>query len=370
MKYRATLDQIRSFDPPAALNTSSSGNQRPLNLALNENSFGCSPHVIAAVTQAVPDLFRYPPTFCGPLRQRLAQIHSIEADQLLFGNGIFEILSLISQVFIAEGDEVVIPSPSFGWYGISAKALGAKVIEVPLHDHAINLDAVASAITPQTTLVWLCNPHNPMGSIVRSSALDRFLERVPDSVAVVLDEAYAEFADDPDFPDSQQLLARFSNLIVLKTFSKAYGLAGLRIGYAISSKTTISQLHKVKTPPNVNHLAQVAALAALADETFLQHSIQGIRQGASDYYAFCREQGINYIPTHANFIMIDIEIDGDEAAAEFLKNGIIIRSGREIGMPTWMRITIGNEIENHKVFGILRSIVERSRTNLKVSNIK
>ncbi|THF62789.1 histidinol-phosphate transaminase [Pseudothauera nasutitermitis] len=361
MKYRHHLDAIRGFDPPRSLDESGA-HGRLINLALNENSLGYSPRVGEALAAALGEASRYPATFCDALRNKLARRHDLEPERFLFGNGIFEILSLICSVFVGEGDEVVLPEPSFGWYTIASKVSGGRVVTVPLREYAIDLDAVAAAIGPRTRLVWLCNPHNPMGTVVASGALRAFLERVPPEVAVVLDEAYGEYAAAPDFPDGIALARRHANLIVLRTFSKAYGLAGLRIGYAAAGAETIRLLHKVKTPPNVNHLAQIAAAAALDDEDFLARSVAAVRQGLADYYACCDALGLGYIPSFANFLMIDLGRDGDEAARVFLEEGIVLRSGRETGLPNWIRVTIGNDEENRRVFAVLRRLAADRQT--------
>lgn len=353
MHYRHILDSLRRFDPPKALQEAKG---TLINLALNENSLGYSPLVAQALSAELASASRYPSTFCDELREKLARHHDIDPQSLAFGSGIFEILSLISSVFVSEGDDVVIPTPSFGWYNLTTRLNGGNIVTVPLTEHTIDLDAVRDAITPRTRLIWLCNPHNPMGTMIASGALQTFLASVPADIPVVLDEAYREYAVAPDVPDGIALARQYANLIVLRTFSKAYGLAGLRIGYAVASTETVSLLHKVKVPPNVNHLAQIAASAALDDSDFLAHSVALVREGLADYYACCDTLGLRYIPSFANFLMIDVERDGDEAAKAFLDAGIVLRSGREVGLPTWIRVTIGNADENQRVFAILRQL--------------
>ncbi|EHD23153.1 MULTISPECIES: histidinol-phosphate transaminase [Brenneria] len=360
IKHRPCLDTLRGFHPPSA---AGQPDGRLTNLALNENSLGYSPRVAQALAASAArgEASRYPDSFCSALRHKLAHRHALEAERFLFGNGIFEILSLIGSVFVGENDEVVIPEPSFGWYAVASRVSGGRIVAIPLREYAIDLDAVAAAIGPRTRLVWLCNPHNPMGTIVADGGLRAFLERVPPDVAVVLDEAYGEYAASEDFPDGIALTRRYPNLIVLRTFSKAYGLAGLRIGYAIADAATIALLHKVKTPPNVNHLAQIAAVAALDDEAFLARSVAAVRQGLSDYYACCDALGLGYIPSFANFLMINLDRDGDETAQQFLDAGIVLRSGRESGLPQWIRVTIGNDEENLRVFAVLRRLAADHR---------
>jgi histidinol-phosphate aminotransferase len=363
MKYRETLERIKFHGAPRALELlrPPSGDNQLVNLALNESSFGHSPRVTEAIAAALPQLSRYPAVFPAALASKLAEKYGIAPNQLIFGDGIFELLSFVTQTFVDPGDEVVIPEPSFGWYTLSTWAAAGKVVSVPLRDDAIDLPAVAAAITARTKLVWLCNPHNPMGTLFRAPEFEAFVAGVPSDVALVVDEAYYEYADDPGFPDTVSLLGRHPNLIILRTFSKAYGLAGLRIGYGIARPGTIEQLNKVKSPPNVNLLAQVAALAALEDTAFTAAAVAGTTRRVRDYYRFCEEHRIGYIPTFANFIMVNVEGDGDQAVDEFLRQGIILRSGSEIGKPTWVRITIGTDGENQRVFAVLKTLVQRSR---------
>jgi histidinol-phosphate aminotransferase len=361
VRYNDALSRLGGHAPSVAMKLAAAGPSASglTNLALNECSLGCSPHVIEAVRAAVPHAARYPATACGTLRQVLSQRLGVLPEQLVFGNGVFELLGLVTQAFVAPGREVVIPDPSFGWYRVATLAAGATIVPVPLADDTIDLDAVARAVTPRTALVWLCNPHNPMGTIVRDAPLRALLARVPAEVAVVIDEAYVEFARDAAFPDSIALLRQHPNLVVLRSFSKAYGLAGFRIGYGIASAETIAVINKVRTPPNVNHLAQVAAVAALEDTAFTARVQRVHDESVAAYGAVLRELRLRYIPTHANFIMIDLGHDADAVAAAFFAAGIVLRSGAEIGRPTWLRITFGTPEENTRVFAVLRDLVAR-----------
>jgi histidinol-phosphate aminotransferase len=360
MHYRHVLDTLHRFDPPAALQHAS--HRAPLlNLARNENSLGASPLVAQALSTALTSVSRYPSMFCDELRGKLAEHDDISPQHFVFGSGIFELLSLISSVFISVADEVIIPTPSFGWYNLITRLNGAKVVEVPLDAHTINLDAVLAAITPQTRLIWLCNPHNPMGTIISSGALDAFLRKVPAGLPVVLDEAYREYAIAEDIPDGISLVRQYDNLIVLRTFSKAYGLAGLRVGYAVTGTEIVSLLHKVKVPSNVNILAQTAACAALSDQAFVAQSVALVRQGLADYYAVCDQLGLEYVPSFTNFLMINVERDGDDVAREFLNAGIVLRSGRDMGLPNWIRVTIGTAEENQRVFAVLQQVAKPTK---------
>lgn len=368
MKFNQHLSKIRGYPRPQAVEAGQSGEApAPLiNLGLNECSFGCSPKVVAAVGAALPKAFRYPSSFCNELRWKLSRQLKLKPDQLIFGNGAFELLGLFAQALIAPGDEVIIPEPSFGWYAATSTANGGRIVSVPLRENRIDLSAVAAAVTAQTSLIWLCNPHNPMGSVFDKEAFSDFLARVPGEVAIVLDEAYREFAEVDELPDSASLLARHPNLILLRTFSKAYGLAGFRIGYGVAAEEVVAQVLKLKTPPNVNYLAQVAALAALDDAAHTQSVLASYAREKAKYYAFCAERGFRFVPSSANFIQIDIGIEADPVVAQFLQRGVIIRSGSEIKRPTSLRITIGTAEENALVFALLREFAPAAKALEKV----
>ena len=361
MQHRRTLDQIHSYRPARSRE---SLRQDPrlgevVRLAGNENNLGHSPLVHAAIAAAGSSMHRYPDPACTRLRLRLAEKFAVDPSQLVFGDGSFELLSLVAQAFLNPSDEAIIPEPSFRWYKVATWAMDGRVVDVPLRDHTTDLDAILAAVTIRTSLVWICNPQNPTGTSLRHMDLVSFLRRLPDSVLVVLDEAYIEFADSTSRPDGTLLLNEFPNVILLRTFSKLYGLAGLRIGYGIARPETIASIEKIRPPINVNHLAQVAALAALEDTDFVRTVLANNAAAKVRYSSVCAELGIRYIPTHANFIMIETGRNGDEMSQLFLNHGILLRSGVEFGMPTWLRITLGTPADNDKVFAVLYKALAR-----------
>ncbi|MNC07954.1 Histidinol-phosphate aminotransferase 2 [compost metagenome] len=329
-----------------------------IKLAGNENNLGCSPAAKQALNDCRSvDLARYPDHNCTRLKAKLTVDLGINADQLIFGNGSFELLSLIAQTFLEYGDESVIPQPTFGWYRLATLNMGANVVPVPLQDHVIDLEGVLRSVTGRTRIVWICNPNNPTGTVVEGSVLVSFLERLSSNILVVLDEAYCDYLDVPGYPDTVELIRRFPNIISLRTFSKVHGLASLRLGYGISSPEIIAEIGKVKMPSNVNFAVQEAALASLNDLEFRKKVLANNSLGKRMYAERLSALGLGFIPTHGNFIMLDTGADSESVVEEFLNQGIIIRGGHEFGMPSWLRITIGTEEENRLVLDLLEKIV-------------
>jgi histidinol-phosphate aminotransferase len=328
-------------------------------LAGNENNLGHSPLVLDALAAATAGIHRYPDPACTRLRLRLAEKLAVAPNQIVFGDGSFELLSLVAQTFLNPGEEAIVPEPSFRWYKVATWAMDGRVVSVPLRAHRTDLDAILGAVSARSKLVWICNPQNPTGTSLRHGELVTFLKRLPSSILVVLDEAYIEYADAPERPDALLLMSEFPNVVSLRTFSKLYGLAGLRIGYGIGQPQLIAAVDKVRPPINVNHLAQVAALAALDDSAFVRSVLDNNAAAKEAYARVCAELGMTFIPTQANFIMVDTGRDGDEMSNLFLQHGILLRSGVEFGMPTWLRITLGTVADNEKVFAVLRKVADR-----------
>ncbi|MBC2580720.1 aminotransferase class I/II-fold pyridoxal phosphate-dependent enzyme [Clostridium sp. DJ247] len=269
LKYREALNDISSYTPAKSLEEIERelGLNKIIRLSANENTMGCSPSVQVAIEEASKNLYLYPDGFCRQLRSKLAEINNVEQEQLIFGNGSFELLSLIAQAFINADEESIIPEPTFGWYKVVTLSMNGVIVSVPLENHAINLEHIKSKITDKTKVIWLCNPNNLTGTIFGEKQLEKFLEETPSDIIVVLDEAYDEFTTSDDYPDSIKLIDRYPNVIILRTFSKVYGLASLRIGYGIANSELISYLNKIRLPINVNAIAQIAALASLYDES-------------------------------------------------------------------------------------------------------
>lgn len=359
VKYREELDQLHSYSPAKTLDQIKKefGVDKILKLAGNENTMGYSPLVSKAIQKVEKELFLYPDSQCQLLREELAKLYKIRQDQLVFGNGSFELLSLLAQAFLRPGEESIIPEPSFGWYKNVTLAMGGIVKSVPLDQHAINLYHILDEVTNYTKIIWLCNPNNPTGTYFNKEQLEEFLEAVPSNIIILLDEAYFEYVLREDYPDSTSLLEKHSNIIILRTFSKIYGLASLRIGYAIANPELIDPINKIRLPVNVNKLAQVAAAASLQDQTFKETCITNNNIGKSYFSDVFKAMNLEYIPSETNFIMVNIEQDSVLVAYELLRKGISIRPGSDFGMHTWLRITIGKPDENQTVAIALQEIL-------------
>jgi len=365
LKCRKALNNISSFMPENHSEeiVKELGADKIIRLSANENTMGCSPLVQKSIQQSEKLLNFYPDIFCMELRNRLSELFHIKNEQLIFGNGSFELLSLIAQAFINSGEESIIPEPSFGWYKVATLSMNGVVINVPLENHAINLNDIKNKITDKTKIIWLCNPNNPTGTIFGEKQLAKFLFEIPSNIMVVLDEAYNEFATNKEYPDSIRLINKYPNIIVLRTFSKVYGLASLRIGYGIANSQIINYLNKIRLPANVNVVAQIAALASLKDQNFKKACIENNIIGKEYFYKCFNDMKLEYIPTETNFIMVNVLKDSIDVSNEILKRGIAVRAGTEFGMPTWLRITIGRPEENKLVIESLKEVLNSIQYN-------
>ncbi|MGZ0053226.1 histidinol-phosphate transaminase [Brevibacillus gelatini] len=328
-----------------------------IKLASNENPYGCSPKAKAAIAEQLDSLALYPDGASLSLRWDLAEFLGVKPGQLIFGNGSDENLLMIARAFLSEGTNTVMATPTFSQYRSNAIIEGAELIEVPLKNGVHDLEAMAAAINEKTKVVWVCNPNNPSGTIVTAKELEAFLEKVPRSVLVVLDEAYYEYVVDPEYPQTVPLLDQYPNLIILRTFSKIYGLASLRVGYGIASEELVSALEHVREPFNTGALGQVAARAALHDQEFVVACRERNREGLKQLTDAFDEWGLSYFPSQTNFILVDLKKDSDEVFKKLLAQGIIVRSGNALGFPGYQRITVGTKEQNEKLLSVLKEIV-------------
>jgi len=339
MELRDDLRDLKPYTP---------GQHRPgvLKLASNENPLGPSPLALDAVRESLQGVSVYPDGAARGLRQALADFHGVKLEQVAVGNGSDEIFCLITGAHLNPGDTAVGAENTFSEYEFSVRLFGGTIIKVPLRDGVYDLEAMAQAVTPATRVVFLCNPNNPTGGTFWHDDLERFLERVPATTLVVLDEAYCHYADDPAYPDALALLPRWPNLIVSRTFSKIYGLAAARIGYAIASPELTTHLAVVKQPFNVNGFGQIAAVAALKDTAFVERSLAVNRQGKRFWIQALTERGLFFYPTQANFIAVRVDRDSKAVFEAMADAGVTIRPLASFGMPKWIRITIGTEEQN------------------------
>ena len=331
-----------------------------IKLASNENPLGPSDRVQKALIAALPHLNRYPDGSGHYLRQALAKKHGVSIDQVVLGNGSNELIELIVRTFLRPGDEAVVPHPSFMVYPMIVQAAGGIRVMVMLKDYRLDLEAMARAITPMTKIVFIANPNNPSATIVTADAVAHFMSRVPPRTIVVFDEAYIEFAMGPDFPDVLASVKQGRKVMVLRTFSKSASLAGLRVGYGVADADAIALMNRIRQPFNVNALAQVAALAALDDESHVMECVRMIEAGRHYLYDEFNALGIKYVPSRANFILVDVGHSASDVYQKLLKEGVIVRPLTPFGMESALRITIGTPQENRRLVKALRHVLGKN----------
>ena len=330
-------------------------------LASNENPLGPSAVVTDCLSAGVSELTRYPDGSGFALKGALSAHLSVEVEQITLGNGSNDILELLARAYLGPDSSAVYSQHAFVVYPLAVQAVGARGIEVPALNWGHDLEAMAQAIEPSTRLVFIANPNNPTGTWVGEKALCEFLQRVPEQVIVVLDEAYFEYAchGDFDYPDGLGLLERFPNLVVTRTFSKAYGLAGLRVGYCISNPAIADVLNRIRAPFNVNSLALAAAEAVLGDGDYLQRGVDINRQGLSQLGEAFTQRGLDYIESAGNFISVAFDADVQSLYAGLLREGVIVRPVANYGMSKHLRVSIGLESENQQFLQALDKVLPR-----------
>ncbi len=335
------------------------GPKKWVKLASNENLLGPSPKAIAAIRKELPNIYLYPEGPCTILRKALAEKFALPERRVVISNGADNLILLIASAFINEGDEAIMADPTFSVYTNVTQIMGGKPVKVKLKDFTHDLDAMLKKVNRKTKLVFICNPNNPTGTTVPLESFNSFLSRLPERVIVVLDEAYGDFAEDAFYPNGLDYVRERKQVIVLRTFSKVYGLAGLRVGFAFSREDVMDCLYQVRDPFPVHRLGQVAAVAALKDEEHAIRSIQLVYEGKRYLYRELDRMGISYVPSQANFIFVDFEKDSEEVFQVLLKEGIIIRPGKMWEYPTFARVTIGRMEDNRRFIQALKKILKR-----------
>lgn len=327
-------------------------------LASNENPLGPSPKAIEAIREAAASVNLYPDGSCFSLSRALAQKLSVNTDQLIFGTGSEQLIFYLCAAYVNEGDEVIIADPSFSMYINGTQIVGGKIIPIPVDAQLrSDLPSILNAINERTRMIFICNPNNPTGTIVTKSELDAFMAEVPEDVLVILDEAYCEYVENEYRVDGLDYLRAGRNVVVLRTFSKAYGLAGLRIGYGITTPAVVDSVSKVRGAFNINALAQKAALAALEDTEHLSKVIKANNEARKYFYKELKRLGISYTPTQANFILMDIGRNDQEAFRFFLSKGIIIRTADIYGFVNHIRVSTGSGEENQRFIKALEEFL-------------
>jgi len=326
-------------------------------LASNENPLGPSPLALEAIRRSAENLHRYPNSGSYDLCQHLARRLNINCENIVLGNGSDDLIAMLARVLLQPGDEAVLPEPSFLFYEIVIQGAGAVAVGVPLKSGTTDLDGMLDRIGPKTRLVFVNNPHNPTGSLITKQALDAFVEALPANIVLVIDEAYIEFVKDRRCPSSIDYLDSEKTVVGLRTFSKAYGLAGLRIGYGLMPAYLAELLHRVRQPFNVNSLAQAAAIAALEDQDFLEKTVQLVGDEMDFIYQALDELNLQYYRSFANFLLIQLNKNADDVFEDLLRQGVIVRSMSSYGYPDSIRVSIGHHYENVRFLAALGKVL-------------
>ena len=364
MKWKTNILDLKAYQPGRSTEAVKKefGLDNITKLASNENPYGYSLKVLEFLQEKPSEFAIYPDGNGSVLKEALSQFYNLPEEQFLLGNGSDEIIGIISRSILRPGIYTVMATPSFSQYKHNAIVENAECREIPLTaDGNHDLDAMLAAIDENTGIVWLCTPNNPSGVYIAERDLIPFLEAVPKDVLVVLDEAYREYVVAEDYPDSLEIIEKYPNVIVLHTFSKIYGLASFRVGYAIADKEVIAKLNPVREPFNVNTFGQWVSVAALNDQEFVEACRGKNREGIQQYYDFCEEEKLSYYPSQGNFILIDFAMNGDEVFQYLMSKGYIVRSGVALGFPSCVRITVGTKEQNEGIISELRGLLAEKR---------
>jgi len=359
------VQALRPYEPGKPVETLERelGIREAVKLASNENPLGPSPRAVEALRNALGNLHIYPDGNGFALKQALAERHGVTPAQVTLGNGSNEILELVARTWLAPGRNAVYSRHAFAVYPLVVQAVSAegRAAQARPSDsdqpYGHDLDAMAALVDAGTRVVFVANPNNPTGTWLTAEALERFVARIPAETLVVVDEAYAEYVEGTDYPDTTQWLQRFPNLLVTRTFSKIHGLAGLRLGYSVSSTVVAELLNRVRQPFNVNALAQVAGLAALGDTAHVAESVRVNSAGLRQVEAGLRERGLDFIPSVGNFLTFDVREAPGPVYERLLRQGVIVRPVANYGLPTHLRVTIGTPTENERFLKALDAVL-------------
>jgi histidinol-phosphate aminotransferase len=325
-------------------------------LASNENPLGPSPLAVEAAREALSNANRYPDADGVVLRRALSKKHDLPIEQIMLGEGSTELIDLSARLMLRAENTGVTSFGSFPLYYLAIRAAGARLVETPLRDYAFDLDAIARGLTPEARIVFLANPNNPTGTMFTADAFDDFFARVPPRVLVVLDEAYCDYIERPDYSRSVELVRRGANLLVLRTFSKVYGLAGLRIAYGLGPARLLEQMNALRGPFNTSNVAQAGALAALGDREHVRRSVESNKAGLAQLAAGLKHFGVRAIPSVGNFILAEFGYDTEPLCGELAQRGVIVRPMRWMGFPQAIRISVGTRAENEKFLSALANL--------------
>ncbi|WP_318503963.1 histidinol-phosphate transaminase [Bacillus sp. T3] len=357
---RKSLSKIKPYLPgkPIWEVQKELGLDRVIKLASNENPIGPSPKAIKEIGGCLTELNRYPDANATNLKNTITRRLGLNEKNLIITNGADELITLVSETFLEPGVEIIVPSPSFSEYDFGANLMGANVVAVPLgEDFQFNIHAIVSSVTEKTKLVYICSPNNPTGTYLPKNKLDQLLTALPKHILVVFDSAYSHFATAADYTDGIEFVKKDYPIIVLQTFSKIYGLAGLRVGFGISRESIINDILKVKEPFNVNSLAQAAATAAITDEDHVEASKEVNRVGREQLYHAFDELKLKYYESMSNFVLVELGPKAKDIYHQLMAKGIIVRYGNTWGMPEFIRISVGTSEENATLIDQLKTIL-------------
>lgn len=361
-EIRKSLEEIKPYVPgkPVEEVEREMGLTNVIKMASNENPLGPSPQAVKAMQDKAHKMHIYPDGNCFYLKEAVSKKYNLHTNQLIFGNGSDELLSFLTMAYINQGDEAVMVDPSFSEYVFAMRLMGGVPRQVALtgKDFSYDLEKVYEAVNDRTRLLFICSPNNPTGSIIYKEQLDWLINNIPDNILVVLDQAYIEYVEDPDHPGGLDYIEKGYPVIALRTFSKIYGLSGLRIGYGIAPVGVINDLNRVREPFNVNAMAQAAALAALDDDEHLQKSRDLVHQGRKTLTDGLAELGLKPVPDQANFCFVDVKKDSKEVFQALLQKGVIVRTGDIFGFPTFIRVTYGTEEQNDRFLKTLSEVLD------------
>ncbi|WP_170007471.1 histidinol-phosphate transaminase [Bacillus fonticola] len=366
MKWIQALQQVKAYQPgktPEELKREL-GLDRLVKLASNENPFGYSSAVDRAIQEASSSPTIYPDGAAYELRQVVSAQLGVSPQQLIFGNGSDEVIRMVTSALIGPGRNSVMPAPSFSQYKHNVALQGGEAREIPLlpngkHDRK----GMLNAIDDETSIVWICSPNNPTGDIMTEQELAEMMEHIPEDVLVVVDQAYHEYVTDEDYTDTTSLVARYPNVLALRTFSKAHGLAGFRVGYGVAREDVIQAIEPVREPFNVNSLGQIAALASIKDLEFVNACREENAKERKRLKEGLEALGLYVYPSEANFLLVDVGMDSDEAFQYLLRNGYIVRAGNVLGYPTCLRITVGQAEDNTNIIQHIASLLKETQTS-------
>ena len=356
--YKSNIDTIKPYEPgkPIEEVQRELGLKKVIKLASNENPLGPSKKVLAAIQQAAKTVQLYPDGGMFRVKKALAKYHGVKPSEIILGNGSNEIIELLVRGFISPGDHVVSSDMTFLVYPLATQTAGGKYIQKAMKTFRYDLPALEKSVDKKTRVVFIANPNNPTGSYVSEAELDLFIESVPKDVIICLDEAYVDFVEAKDFPKSLKYL-KMENVIILRTFSKSFGLAGLRLGYGLANERLIGYLHKIRQPFNVNSLAQAAGEAALGDQAYLKQTQKVVFQGRKFLQDQFKAMGLYFVPSQANFVLVCVKKNAKDLFQKLLRKGVIVRDMTAYGLNEWIRVSVGTMAENQLFIRELKKLL-------------